>query len=162
MTATAKQSGVRIFPKLESSGFSLHRMQTKDIAAERGSSAEETLAHFQDQLTSRGSPPGPTETMLGEVIVHSEDIRRPLGLSHEYPPDALTTVANFYKGSNLIIGAKRRITGLTLQATDTDWTHGSGPVVSGPMLALVLAMTGRKPALVDLGGDGVTLLRSRP
>jgi hypothetical protein len=74
----------------------------------------------------------------------------------------LTTVANFYKGSNLIIGAKRRITGLTLQATDTDWTHGSGPLVSGPMLSLVLAMTGRKPALVDLGGDGVTLLRSRP
>jgi hypothetical protein len=30
------------------------------------------------------------------------------------------------------------------------------------MLSLVLAMTGRKPALEDLSGDGVSELRARP
>jgi uncharacterized protein (TIGR03083 family) len=162
MTATAKLSGGRFFPKLAASGFSLRKMQAKDIAAERGVSAEETLARFQAQLDSVGAPPGPTETMLGEVIVHSEDVRRPLGLSHKYSPEALRTVADFYKGSNLIIGTKRRISGLALQATDTDWTHGSGAVVSGPMLSLVMVMTGRKPAIDDLSGDGIEALRSRP
>ena len=34
---------------------------------------------------------------------------------------------DFYKNSNTLIGTKNRIAGLTLKATDTDWTHGSGP-----------------------------------
>jgi uncharacterized protein (TIGR03083 family) len=161
MTATAKLSGARFFPKLVACGFSLKRLQAKDIAAERGAAPADTLDRFKAQLDSTGAPPGPVDTMLGEVIVHSQDIRRPLGITYTYPVETLTQVADFYKGSNLIIGTKRRIAGLTLQATDTDWVHGTGPVVSGPMLSLVMAMTGRHAALDDLSGDGVATLRSR-
>ena len=70
-------------------------------------------------------------------------------------------VADFYKGSNLLIGSKRRITGLALLATDTEWSHGTGPEVAGPILSLVMAMTGRKEALDDLTGDGVATQRTR-
>jgi hypothetical protein len=69
--------------------------------------------------------------------------------------------ADFYKNSNLIVGTKRRIDGLTLRATDTEWTHGSGPEVTGPIITLVMAMTGRKAAADALTGDGVATLRSR-
>jgi uncharacterized protein (TIGR03083 family) len=161
MTATSKLSGASFFPKLIGSGFSLHRMQAKDIARERGSSGAEALAGFKAQLDSTGRPPGPVETMLGEVLVHSADIRRPLGLSHAYPPEPLMQAADFYKGSNLIVGTKKRIDGVTLRATDVGWSHGDGPLVAGPMLSLLLAMTGRKAALDDLTGEGVTVLRSR-
>jgi hypothetical protein len=82
-------------------------------------------------------------------------------MSREYPEEALTRVADFFKGSNLLIGAKRRIAGLTLRATDTGWTTGSGPEVTGPHLSLVLAMTGRSAALADLSGEGLATLRSR-
>jgi hypothetical protein len=71
-------------------------------------------------------------------------------------------VADFFKKSNLIIGAKRRIDGLSLRATDVTWSHGSGPEVAGPILSLVMAMTGRKAALGDLSGEGVATLGSRP
>jgi hypothetical protein len=70
-------------------------------------------------------------------------------------------VADFYKGFNLVIGAKRRIAELHLRATDTNWAHGDGPEVAGPIVSLILAMTGRKDALDDLTGEGVTMLRSR-
>ena len=90
-----------------------------------------------------------------------EDIRRPLGIEHHYPTEAVVRVANFYKGSNLLIGSKRRIEGLTLAATDTEWSHGTGPEVAGPILSLVMAMTGRKQPLDDHTGDGVDTLRSR-
>ncbi|HEX9546882.1 MAG TPA: hypothetical protein VF942_06065 [Acidimicrobiales bacterium] len=70
-------------------------------------------------------------------------------------------MATFYKGSNLIIGAKKRIAGLKLTATDVDWSTGDGPDASGPILSLVMAMTGRKAALGDLSGPGVETLRSR-
>jgi uncharacterized protein (TIGR03083 family) len=113
-------------------------------------------------LTYVKHPPGPADTWLGETIVHSEDIRRPLGIKHAYPTEAVVRVAEFYQGSNLLIGSKRRIAGLALRATDTAWAHGAGPEVSGPILSLVLAMTGRKAPLEDLEGDGVAELRTRP
>jgi uncharacterized protein (TIGR03083 family) len=107
-------------------------------------------------------PPGPDDSWLGEAIVHSEDIRRPLGIRRDYPMEAVIQVADFYKNSNLIIGTKRRIAGLALHATDTDWSHGSGPAVSGPMVALLMAMTGRKAAASELSGEGVAVLQARP
>jgi len=96
------------------------------------------------------------------VLVHAQDIRRPLGIRHEYPMGAVVRVADFFKGSNLIIGTKRRIDGVALRATDTEWSHGTGPELSGPMLSLLMAMTGRKAALADLSGDGVATLKARP
>ena len=161
MTASARLSAASFFPKLIGSGFSLTRMQRKDIARERGSSPDDTLRNFKSTMESKGRPPGPLNTMLGEVIVHSQDIRRPLGITHQYTTDVLVDVANFFKGSNLIIGTKGRIAGVSLRASDADWTHGDGPLVTGPMASLVMAMTGRKPALDDLTGDGVATLRER-
>lgn len=160
MTATAKIAGPAFFPKLLASGFSLARMQDKDIAVERGTSPADTLARFEAVETSVRHPPGPVDTWLGEVIVHSEDIRRPLGIAHDYPAAALRRAADFYAGSNLVIGAKRRIAGLTLAATDADWTHGTGPGVSGRLVDLILAMTGRGAG--TLSGEGAATLRSRP
>jgi hypothetical protein len=60
------------------------------------------------------------------------------------------------------VAAKRRIDGLALRATDADWAHGSGPEVSGPILSLVMVMTGRQAALGDLSAEGVATLRARP
>jgi uncharacterized protein (TIGR03083 family) len=161
MTATAKMSPPSFFVKLAGSGFSLTKLQDKDIAAERRGSPADTLSGFEAIASSTGHPPGPADTMLGETIVHSEDIRRPLGLQHAYPTPAVVQVANFFKGSNLIIGTKRRITGLSLRATDTEWSTGTGPEVAGPILALLMAMTGRKAATAELTGEGVETLASR-
>jgi uncharacterized protein (TIGR03083 family) len=147
---------------LVGSGFSFDKLQAKGIAAHRGDSPADTLAGFEKVQASVKHPPGPADTWLGEAIVHCEDIRRPLGIEHQYPTEAVVQVADFYKGSNLLIGSKNRIAGLALRAIDADWSHGTGPEVSGPILSLVMAMTGRKAVLDDLAGDGVATLRSRP
>ena len=162
MTATAKMSPPAFFVKLAGSGFKFGTVQSNGIAAEKGSSPADTLAGFEAIVTSTGHPPGPPDTMLGETIVHSEDIRRALGLKHAYPTEAVVQTADFFKRSNLIIGTKRRITGLKLRATDTEWSTGDGPEVTGPILALLLAMTGRKPAASELTGEGVETFATRP
>jgi hypothetical protein len=74
--------------------------------------------------------------MLGEVVVHGEDIRRPLGLVHRSREAALVALADSWKKSNLLIGAKRRVAGLRLRATDANWVHGDGPEVTGPLSSL--------------------------
>jgi len=161
MVATAKKTPPKFFAGLVGSGFRFNAMAAKDVARETEGGPAETLGRFREVLDRTSSPPGPKTTWVGEVVVHGEDIRRPLGIRHTYSSDALTSVADFYKGSNLLIGAKNRIAGLTLQATDADWSTGSGPVVTGPMLSLVMAMVGRKPALDDLSGEGLATLRER-
>lgn len=161
MTATAKMTPPRFFGKFIASGFQFNAMNAKDVAAERGTSGADALDRFRTILGATTHPPGPLEAMVGEVVVHGEDIRRPLGLRHKYSDAALTTTADFYRRSNLLIGAKRRAEGLTLRADDVDWKAGTGPGVVGPLASIILAITGRKAGLDDLSGDGVETLRGR-
>lgn len=161
MTSTAHISPPAFLLGLAASGFSFERFSRKGIERWRGDRPAQTLRHFREAQYSRTHPPGPSTTWLGETIVHAEDVRRPLGLVHTYPPETVRQVLDFYTGSNALIGTKRRIDGVTMTATDADWTHGSGPEVRGPMLSLLLAGTGRTVALDDLTGGGVAVLRSR-
>ena len=49
---------------------------------------------------------------------------------------------------------KRGLPELTLRASDLDWTHGTGPEVTGPADALGLALCGRSAWLDHLSGPG--------
>lgn len=153
----------RFFARFAASGFRFPVMTRRNIEAIRnGRSDRELLVLLRSRTDARTAPPGPVLSWLGEAIVHGEDATRAVGGYREHPMEHLVAVADFYKRSNALIGTKRRIDGVALHATDADWRHGSGPEVSGPMIALVLAMTGRKIALSDLHGDGVAVMRERP
>ncbi len=161
MVATAKMTPPRFILGLASAGFRFDAMSAHDVARETVGPPGDTLAHFKQLVGATNHPPGPITAMQGEVVLHSEDIRHPLGIKREYPLALLTTVADFYKGSNLLLGSKTRISGLTLGASDAAWTTGTGPEVTGPMISLLLAMTGRPAGVENLSGAGLTTLRSR-
>ena len=161
MVATAKETPAGFLAGMVRSGFRIQRMTERRIAEEKAGGPAATLAAFRTVETATSAPPGPKLSWLGEALVHAEDIRRPLGIAHEYPVASVTAVTDFYAGSNVVIGGRNRVAGLTLRATDTDWSHGSGPVVSGPARALMLATTGRKAALDELSGPGLETLRAR-
>jgi uncharacterized protein (TIGR03083 family) len=160
MTSTAQMTPPKFFAGFMVAGFNFPKFSEEGVKAHRGADPLETLANFRKQQGSTKSPPGPKVTWLGETIIHAEDVRRPLGIAHEYPVDAVRQVIDFYKGSDTLIRAKSRISGLTLRATDTDWTHGEGPVVEGRLVDLLVAATGRKAALDHLSGDGLELFRT--
>lgn len=160
MTATARMTPASFLGAFAKAGFSFNRFANTAIDKNLGPGNVATLANFRAVQNATTSPPGPKQSWLGEVIVHSEDIRRPLGIAHTYDPAAVVEVAEFYKGSNALIGTKSRIAGLSLSATDAEFQHGSGDEVSGPMLSLLMAMTGRAAACDDLTGPGVPKLRA--
>jgi len=161
MTATTELTPGRFFAGIVGSGFSLTKMQNKAIKRQNEGTPADTLARFTAIVDSTSHPPGPVDSWLGETVVHAEDIRRPLGIQHTYSPEALARTIAFYRKSNLIVGGKRRAEGLTLRATDTDWSAGTGPEVSGPAISLLMVVTGREAAAADLSGDGVATLRER-
>jgi uncharacterized protein (TIGR03083 family) len=159
--AAAEQTPGGFVVRLAGSGFRFNKMVDKDIAKRTQGPPASTLAAFRTRLNATTHPPGPIEAMVGEALVHGEDIRRPLGISRTYPAATLILVADFYKKSNLLLGGKRRVAGLTLRATDIDWRTGAGPEVTGPAASLVIGIAGRKAALDDLSGEGLAVFRTR-
>ena len=161
LLSSAKMTPPRFAGKMVAAGFGFDRFAAREVAAESAGGPAATLDAFRAAQSRTNAPPGPKDTWLGEALVHAEDIRRPLGMTRAYPLEAVTRVITFYSRSNAIIGGRTRVAGLTLKATDADFSVGSGPVVEGPAVSLMLAATGRKAALADLAGPGVETLWSR-
>ena len=110
--ATASTTPPAFFGKLAGSGFSLQRMVRKEIDRLAAQNGDEALVGLlRARVDARTAPPGPTPSWLGEAIVHGEDVFRALGGYLDHPVAHVLAVANFYQGSNLLIGAKKRIDG---------------------------------------------------
>ncbi|WP_326963874.1 maleylpyruvate isomerase family mycothiol-dependent enzyme [Arthrobacter sp. PL16] len=145
---------------LARAGFDFDRANAREVAAERAATPAETLRKYRASMTSTTRPPGPFITRLIEIVVHGEDIRRPLGI--ERPVLNLTLEeALIYLSGDRLSGGRRRLAGLELTATDEGFTIGSGQVVLGPALSLLLVASGRPAALENLQGPGLSLLQER-
>ncbi len=126
-----------------------------------GHTPAETLNRFRAVIGSTTAPSGHTPAYLGEVLVHAQDIRWPLRLPGTPSVEALTPVAHFYAQQDFAVASHTHVAGLKLRADDGPFATGSGPLVTGSTLALVMSMAGRAPYLDQLHGPGVPLLRSR-
>jgi uncharacterized protein (TIGR03083 family) len=124
---------------------------------------QQLLAFLRNHLQPQGLTAGFGGMIaLVDGTIHHQDIRRSLGRPRNIPADRLERVLGLVPG-NPRLGAGRRIRGLQLRATDIDWAHGHGPEITGPGEALLMAMAGRRSALVDLSGpDCATLAARRP
>lgn len=161
LTSAAGLGPVRWLAGVIRCRFDFDRQVAMRLAEQLGATGAETHDRFRRVVTSTTKPPLPVVAMLGETIVHAEDIRRPLGIRRDYPITTLTRLAEYYRGSDLVVLAKGRIGGLRLAADDGPFRAGSGALVSGGTLALTMAMTGRAAYCDDLDGDGVAILRDR-
>jgi uncharacterized protein (TIGR03083 family) len=146
---------------LAKSGFSMNKMIANTAKEVGKEPPEDLLKRLRDNAASQTVPPmtKPAD-LLSDTLIHTQDIRRPLGKPREIPPERLRLALDDQKAV-AFTGNKKRIAGLKLVATDLDWTYGDGPEVRGPAEALLLAMTGRTSVLDELSGDGVQTLRNR-
>jgi uncharacterized protein (TIGR03083 family) len=161
LLSAAKMTPVKFFRNYAAAGFKFNDFTAKQVAVEGAAGPAATLSSFRAAQGRATAPPGPKDTWLGEAFVHAEDIRRPLGIARDYALPEVARALAFYARSDAIIGGKSRVAGLTLKATDTNFSVGSGPLVEGPVVSLTLAATGRKSALKELSGPGVEELRHR-
>jgi uncharacterized protein (TIGR03083 family) len=162
LLSAAKMTPLRFATRFAGARFDFNRFTAAQVAIEGAGGPAATMAAFRTAEPRETAPPGPKATWLGEAFVHGEDIRRPLGIHREYPLDEVTRALAFYAGSNTVIGGKNRVAGVTMQPSDIDFSIGTGPTVRGPAIALLLAATGRKSALDELSGAGVSTLAGRP
>jgi uncharacterized protein (TIGR03083 family) len=126
--------------------------------AARRRAAEFTPAELVAQLrATAGSarrplgaqPPDP----LVDILVHGQDIARPLGRHRAMPPERVQPALE-HVWSSSFYGARKRFAGLRFVATDVDWSAGEGAEVRGPSGELLLLLTGRPAGLDGLDGPG--------
>lgn len=98
---------------------------------------------------------------LVDHLIHHQDIRRPLGRPRAMPEDRLVAALDIIPGLGGFVGAKKRVAGLRLVATDVGWRSGDGPEVAGSGEAILLAASGRPVAIDELSGEGLGTLRAR-
>lgn len=114
--------------------------------------------------------PAPGVGPMGQFTdhcIHLRDCARPLGLDTDVPLEDWRAVLDWLptKQASLGVVPAERLEGLTLRATDQEWSWasegGGGAELAGPSEALAMALSGRSVALADLSGPGVALLRDR-
>jgi uncharacterized protein (TIGR03083 family) len=163
LLVTPTMSKGQVFAGFATSGFNLDKFSAKLVEKMTAAmSTDEIVETTRATAGSKSAPPGLKPIgVLGEVLTHTSDVSLATGKPFELPAEQYVIGLDHMKGVQPVLGCKKRIAGLTLRATDADWSTGDGPLVEGPSQYLLSAMTGRKAALDHLAGDGVETLRSR-
>lgn len=116
----------------------------------------ELLSEYRSVVEYRFSPPGwPPAAPLSDILLHSLDVRIPLGLETEQPAEHYEPVLQllFGRAGRSFTRAGRPAVRWT--ATDYEWSRGDGRTVRGTMADLALTAAGRGARLNRLDGDGV-------
>ena len=160
--AGAEQTPTHFMKGMITTGFRFNALMDREARRNGAVAPTELVERLRATTTTTNRPPAPVMAVLGEIVVHGEDIRRPLGLpDDDSGPDAVIACLQMYSKGGFPVGGKQRVAGLRLVATDADWRHGAGPEVSGPGSSLLLAITGRAAGMDGLAGEGLGTLAGR-
>ncbi|MGQ4716222.1 maleylpyruvate isomerase family mycothiol-dependent enzyme [Streptomyces anulatus] len=156
---TARTTRIGFVAGLVRAWFDFDRQNARGVERERGASPQETLERLRRVASRTTTPPAPLDTRLVEEVVHGEDIRRAVGLVRAYPQETVVRALRLQARTPASFGgAKELVARVRLTATDADLSIGEGPDVTGPVLSLLLAVSGRRAALGELDGPGLSVL----
>lgn len=154
------QIGKRHLPAILARSLRGYNRMVLDDGRRRGRApVDAILADFRNFEGSRRHPPVTTHVEpLIDVLVHTQDILRPLGRTHPMPVEAAVVAADRARILAPLTGTSRLLRSVRMVATDADWTRGKGRTIEGPMQELLLAVMGRGAHARELSGDGLELL----
>jgi uncharacterized protein (TIGR03083 family) len=150
MTMAARYSEEEFMTRLRRCEFDFTGLSNEVASQDASLPADELVASLRSDIMQRWTPPGGGyHGALNHVVIHGLDMTVPLGAPR--PPDETIRLAL----DDLTAGAHfgMIIDGRQLQASDLDWSHGSGPVLRGCAADLALALSGRQLPAGHLNGD---------
>ncbi len=128
------------------SGFRFDRMILR-LGRQDPRTQVEITAALRAMVGSRTRVPGTSvQQPLIELLVHGQDIAVPLGVDLPMPCDAAAEAAARLSTMKFPINGSRRLRGIRLVATDTDFEAGAGPEVTAPIRDIVMMLAGRADA----------------
>jgi uncharacterized protein (TIGR03083 family) len=120
----------------------------------------DVLADLRARSTkSAALPLFPEEMTMTDTMIHTQDIRRPLGLDGSFDDESMRAALVFLTEHKLAttLVDRKPLEGVKLTATDLDWSWGEGAEITGTAEAIMMAIANRSPALADISGPGADL-----
>jgi uncharacterized protein (TIGR03083 family) len=146
--------------RMITSRLNFDRMADRWVRSDRRTGPELLRALGRTTVAGFNVPGASPAAPLSHLVIHADDVRRPLGLGGPARPEAALIVLD-----DLVAGPRavkqEVLDGLRLVATDTSWSHGQGHEVAGTCSSLIGALNHRAAAANDLAGPGADVLRAR-
>lgn len=141
---TAKVGRLAFVRDMVAARGNFDRANDTGIARDKCPDPLDTLHELTAVADLTRTPPANLATRLVEAIVHGEDIRRPLGITGNYPPTAITQALEYQLRTGVGMGGGReRAAGRQLIDSTTGTAWGTGEPVEGESIDLLLAVSGR-------------------
>ena len=144
MTMAARYSPPEFYAELEACKGDFTLLSNRVAARDAALPTTTLVANLRDDAMHAWIPPGGGLIgALSHVVIHGLDVTVPLGIARPAPDDAVLAVLDHLTlgGGHANFGFE--LAGLHLQATDMNWTFGTGTPVSGTSADLALLISGR-------------------
>jgi uncharacterized protein (TIGR03083 family) len=144
LTMAARYSEAEFMTELGRCDFDFTRLSNEVASRDASLPEDELVASLRSDVMQRWTPPGGGyHGALNHVVIHGLDVTVPLGAPRRSPDETIRVVLDDLAqgGGHAHFGTV--INGRRLEASDLDWSHGSGPVLRGGAGDLALAMCGR-------------------
>jgi uncharacterized protein (TIGR03083 family) len=137
-------------------GGSFDKANDRLTRAEAARPIPDLLASYRERHQLRIPPPLlPLAAPMGDAMLHGLDVRIPLGLGSDRPPERWVEPLGLIFSIRGTLGfVPRGRPKLRWVATDHDWSVGDGDEVRGEMADLALAASGRRARVDQLEGPG--------
>lgn len=130
-------------------------------AAEAERPPAELLSDYRSVIGHKFSPPGwPEAAPLSDIMLHSFDVRIPLGLESDAPAEHYEPVLSLLFSRVGKPFTRRDRPTVRWAANDHGWSTGNGPEVRGNMADLALTAAGRSARLDRLDGPAVEVIQA--
>jgi uncharacterized protein (TIGR03083 family) len=144
LTMAARYSEEEFMTELRHCDFDFGRLSNLVASRDAELPAGELVANLRADVMHHWMPPGGGyHGALNHVVIHGLDATVPLGAARRSPDETIRVVLDDLTegGGHAHFGID--INGRSLQATDLDWSYGSGPALRGEAEDLALVLCGR-------------------
>ncbi len=154
MTMPARYSEEEFMAELRSCDFDFGRLSNMVAARDAQLPTEDLVANLRSEVMQHWTPPGGGyHGALNHVVVHGLDVTVPLGVPRRPPNETIRVVLDDLTAGGGHAHFGTNIDGRSLQATDIDWTFGSGSALRATAEDLVLVLCGRNVPEERLEGE---------
>ena len=154
MTMAARYPQDKFMAELRRCGFDFGRFSNEIASRDAELPASELVANLRSEVMQRWTPPGGGwHGALNHVVIHGLDVTVPLGVPRRSPDDTIRIILDDLTTGGVQEHFGTNIEGRSLQATDLDWSYGSGPPLRGAAEDLALVLCGRAVPAGRLEGE---------
>jgi uncharacterized protein (TIGR03083 family) len=154
MTMAARYPEDKFMAELRRCDFDFDRLSNEIAGRDAELPTSELVANLRSDVMQHWTPPGGGwHGALNHVVIHGLDVTVPLGVPRRSSDETIRIVLDDLTRGGVQEHFGTDIEGRSLQATDLDWSYGSGPPLRGAAEDLALVLCGRAVPAGRLEGE---------